>query len=122
MIGLAFSPDDRWIATGDYDNVVKLYEVSTGRLLMRYEGHRAGIRCCAFTPDGRRLVTAGDDKSARLWDVRTGRELINYDGITGVVYGHRRLARRPPPRRRPGRQEDPPVGPRGRPAAAHVRN
>ena len=44
VMGLAFSPDDRWIVTGDYDSLAKLYQVSTGRELMRYEGHRAAVR------------------------------------------------------------------------------
>ncbi len=87
VVGLAFSPDDRWLLTGDYESIVKLYAVSTGRAVSRYEGHSRGVRCVAFTRDGLRIVTAGDDKSVRLWDARTRRELLNYDGVSAVVYG-----------------------------------
>ena len=87
VMGLAFSPDDRRILTGDHDSLAKLYDVASGRVLMRYRGHARPVRCVAFVPDASRIVTASEDKSVRLWETQSGRELINYDGVTDTVYG-----------------------------------
>ena len=66
---LAFAPDGRTIAASGWATTAELWEVTTGTLLRRLEGHRGGVLSLAFSPDGRTLATGSQDTSALLWDL-----------------------------------------------------
>jgi WD40 repeat protein len=77
---VAFSPDDRRIATGDNDGVVR---VGTAVLT----GHEGKVTSVAFAPDGGSLVTGAVDETARIWDLRTARTTAELRGHDGLVLG-----------------------------------
>ncbi len=83
----AFSPDGRYVVTGDHDGELRLWDVTCARLVRRLGGrwfgrHRKGVNDVAFSPDGRHLLSAGDDDTVRLWDVSTGSEVRRLVGST----------------------------------------
>lgn len=82
---VAFSPDGRLLATGAHADTVKLWEVSTGRVLRTLHGAQAPV---VFSRDGRWLVTGDLRSLVTLWDVATGerREMrsIPYEGTYPV--------------------------------------
>lgn len=67
----SFSPDGRWLVTGDLAGRLRLWEVSTGQEVRRFEGHHSTV-LANFSPDGRLLVAASEDAPCLIWDV-TGR-------------------------------------------------
>lgn len=73
---VAFSPDGERIASVGLDNVARIWEVRTGRLLNTLEGHTRQLRRVVFSPDGNRLATAGFDGGLRIWDAATGKEIV----------------------------------------------
>jgi WD40 repeat protein/transcriptional regulator with XRE-family HTH domain len=73
-LALALSPDERVLASGSYDGIVKLWEVESGALL--WSGwHTQGIMRLAFSPNGRLLASGGVDATARLWEASLGTPL-----------------------------------------------
>lgn len=62
----AFSPDGRWLAVDELDDVV-LWNTETWSIHERLRGHLSTIQTLAFSSDGRWLATAGDDRLIRLW-------------------------------------------------------
>ncbi len=53
LIAVAWSPDGRWIASGGWDHVVKLWDVQTRRERYALRGHRDVINGLAFSHDSR---------------------------------------------------------------------
>ncbi len=71
---LAFSSDERTLASGSLDGSVKLWEVESGIAL--WSGLQTmGIDCLAFAPDGDVLASGGHDATMRLWDAKLGTPL-----------------------------------------------
>ena len=68
---LAFSPDERLLASGTPDGSLKLWEVESGALL--WSGwHMKGNNRLAFSPTGDLLATGGGDATVRFWDPKLG--------------------------------------------------
>lgn len=68
ITSLDFSPGGQRIASGAYDNRIKIWDAATGDELLTLSGHTAPVSGVRFTPDGRSLISTGDDGAALLWD------------------------------------------------------
>jgi WD40 repeat protein len=75
MADLAFSPDNRWLISGNQDGTIKIWDLATGRELRTFVGHTGMVWRLAVSRDGRRLASTSNDGTTRLWDVDTGRAL-----------------------------------------------
>jgi WD40 repeat protein len=72
IYSMALSPDDKILATGSYDQKVKLWDTETGKELETLSGHNGCIFGLAFRPDGKLLASASADRTVKLWDVASG--------------------------------------------------
>ena len=59
---------NRRALSGADENVVRLWDVETGRCLRVLEGHSASVWSVAWSPDGRRAVSGSDDHAVRIWE------------------------------------------------------
>ena len=69
VVAVAYSPDDRLVATGATDGTARVWSARSGRQILVLRGHNATVDAIQFTPDSRRLVTAGEDGTARVWNI-----------------------------------------------------
>ena len=63
---LAFSSDDRYLATAGADQQASIWDVTSGALLDILEHHRP-IDIITFSPDGTFVAFADDDHTAMVW-------------------------------------------------------
>lgn len=82
---VTFSPDDTLVATGSYDNVVRIWDVETGELGESFVAHTGGVNSVAFSPDGAKIASASSDHSVRVWDVASGTCETTLEGHTDAV-------------------------------------
>jgi len=69
VVSIAFSPNNLILATGSFDGTLRLWEATTGKLLLETKEHYAEIQRLAFTPDGTILVTGSQDGTIRMWGI-----------------------------------------------------
>jgi WD40 repeat protein/serine/threonine protein kinase len=65
VVSAVFSGDGRRLVTWSWDNVVRVWDVATGKLVDAFDGHRDGITTVAT--DGTRVVSASHDRTLRVW-------------------------------------------------------
>ena len=82
---VSFSPNSKYIATGNSDNTVKLWAIESGQLLKVFTGHHDTVNSVSFSPDGRYLATGSDDNTAKLWTVETGQLSHSFIGHQGKI-------------------------------------
>lgn len=66
-------------------SALRLWDLESGQLVRRFEGHTAGVTSLALSTDGRRALTGSYDATVRLWDVETGQEIRRLEGHPGWV-------------------------------------
>ncbi|MCE7873479.1 WD40 repeat domain-containing protein [bacterium CPR1] len=67
VVGLAFDPRERWVATASWDRSVRVWDLSALRSPVVLEGHDDRLASLAFTDRGEELVTAGLDGRVLMW-------------------------------------------------------
>ena len=70
---VAFSPDGGTLASGSWDNTIRLWNPHTGKIKMTLIGDTGHIGSVAFSPDGQTLASGSRDRTIRLWNPHTGK-------------------------------------------------
>jgi WD40 repeat protein len=69
---VAFSPNSQLLASGSYDNTIKLWDPTTGELRQTLKGHSDRVLSVAFSPNSQLLASGSGDNTIKLWDSTTG--------------------------------------------------
>lgn len=72
VYAVAYSPDGKVVATGSFDQSVRLWDAATGKEIRTFAGsagNQRQILTVAFGPDGRILSSGGEDNAVKLWDL-----------------------------------------------------
>ena len=92
VVSFSFSPDGKTLATGSWDRTVRLWEVETGKHILKLGGDIGSVLQVCLSPDGRTIASVdGDDKKTiRLWDTVSEKQLRilteNVSNIKKIVF------------------------------------
>jgi WD40 repeat protein len=84
---IAFSPDEKIVALGQYDLIkttIEILDVATGERIATFQTQK-GICSLAFSPDGKTLACGSQDTSITLWYLATGKEKATLQGHSNYV-------------------------------------
>lgn len=67
VLDVAWSHDDRWLASCSVDNQIIIWDGATGAKVKQLEGHSSYVKGVAWDPVGSYLASQGDDKTLVVW-------------------------------------------------------
>lgn len=79
VVWLAISPDGSNALSASTDTTIKLWDLSTGRLVRDVGAHPGMARAALYLPDGRHALTSGDEGTVILHDIETGAPLHTFE-------------------------------------------
>lgn len=86
LYSVTISPDGKLLATGSYDQKIKLWGTGTGTEVRMLTGHNGAVYGLAFRPDGKVLASASGDRTVKLWEVASGKRLDTFSQPTKEQY------------------------------------
>lgn len=82
-LDIAFSPDGRWIAAGDFDHTARVWEVESGEEIALLR-HADRVYRVQFSPDGQRLYTSSGEGTVRAWEIASGEQVMQIEHGPGT--------------------------------------
>ncbi len=91
---LAYSPDSKMIAVGDFNGTITLFSTKTKKRTASLVGHDlapsditepGSVLSLAFSPGGAILASGSRDTTIRLWDTKTTHHKVTLTGHSGWV-------------------------------------
>lgn len=85
IMGLAVSPNGKWLASAGTDGTAKIYDAASGKTLQILSGHDNQVKGIAFNADSSKVLTWSRDGTARVWVVETGAQMSALRGHSNEV-------------------------------------
>lgn len=82
---VAFSPDGTTVATGSFDNSVRIWNTEDSKIKTTLKGHNEWILSVAFSRNGDVLASGDAEGIIKLWDITTEQELNTLKGHTSGI-------------------------------------
>ena len=86
---VAFSPDNKTLASAGGMGTVRLWNAVTRKPIALLTGHRGAIYAVAFSPDNQTLASASIDNTVRLWNAATRKpigRLAHHGDVNAVAF------------------------------------
>ncbi len=84
-LSVVVSPDGSWIAVGQENGNILVYNADGTQLTRTLTGHSGPVTALAASADGKQLYSGSKDQTIRAWDPADGRMLLQIDTPAEVL-------------------------------------
>lgn len=84
---IAWTPDGTRLVGGGRDNLVRLWDATTGAQIAMLAGHTGWVTRVAVSPDGSMIASGSQDTTVRLWDAANFTQIAALTHHTGSITG-----------------------------------
>ena len=77
---MTIAPNNRTLVTAGSDHVLRLWSLTSGKMLRSLAGHTATVTALNISQNSKLLVSGGKDGTVYLWDTDTGQLLRAFEG------------------------------------------
>ena len=81
----ALSRSGKRAVTGSSDKTIRVWELETGKEVLKMEGHTGAVSGVALSHDGKIALSCSYDKTCRVWDCETGVQVRCLEGHLDAV-------------------------------------
>ena len=82
VTSVAYSPDAKGAASGDFDDAMWFWDIEAGRLVKKIKMPTGRICKVKYSADGKTIVTGDNDGFIRFWDAKTGAQTKQFSGYS----------------------------------------
>uniref|UniRef100_A0A6J0UH88 U3 small nucleolar RNA-interacting protein 2 isoform X1 n=1 Tax=Pogona vitticeps TaxID=103695 RepID=A0A6J0UH88_9SAUR len=93
ILSMAISSDGKYLATGDRNKLIMIWEAATCQHLYRFTGHRDAVSGLSFRKGTHQLYSASHDRSVKVWNVAENAYVETLFGHQDVITGLDSLSR-----------------------------
>jgi WD40 repeat protein len=86
IMAIAFSPDGKYLVTGNGDKTANVWEVKARTPIVTLTNHTASVTGLAFSPAGDILATASKDQHIKLWNTTNWLEVDSLRGHRNEIW------------------------------------
>ena len=78
--------DGQYLIQGKIGNILRMWEIKSGKPIVEYVGHEKSVVCFDLSPDEKQLISGGADGKVIMWDTKTGKKLREFYQHRDVVF------------------------------------
>ncbi|NWY07631.1 U3IP2 protein, partial [Nothoprocta ornata] len=93
ILCMAISSDGKYLATGDRNKLIMIWEAATCKHLYKFTGHRDAVSGLSFQKGTHQLYSASHDRSVKVWNVAENAYIETLFGHQDVITGLDSLSR-----------------------------
>ncbi|OXB52974.1 hypothetical protein ASZ78_000341 [Callipepla squamata] len=93
ILCIAISSDGKYLATGDRNKLILIWEAATCKHLYTFTGHRDAVSGLSFRKGTYQLYSASHDRSVKVWNVEENAYVETLFGHQDVITGMDSLSR-----------------------------
>jgi WD40 repeat protein/serine/threonine protein kinase len=82
---IEYSPDGSRLAARDNEDIIKIWDVATGEILVQIQTPENIEEMIVFSPDGSRLAGGNETGEVVIWDTSDGSELLTLQADAGTI-------------------------------------
>lgn len=85
VASVAHNPNGQILASGSYDNTIKLWNLTKNKEIRTFKGHSAWVAAVAITPNNKSLVSSSYDNTIKLWNMVNGQQIRTFKGHSDSI-------------------------------------
>lgn len=70
--------------SGSSDKTLKLWDISTGKEIIKFVGHSKAVHSIAVSPDGEYVASGSEDRTIIVWHIKSGKKIKTF--LTGFSF------------------------------------